>query len=125
MKSNIKAILKYKQLYCKDQRIRNRQTIYVSREVHSQLRELTNALRSEYITTASLADSILKRHLACYKDVISEIKGGSEIDIEVEAKIDNTKEPVEESSSDTNKELSSQSSDYDAEIDEFLVDYRS
>lgn len=125
MKSNSKAILKYKQLYCKDQRIRSRQTIYVSREVHSQLRELTDALRSEYITTASLTDSILKRHLACYKDVIYEIKDGSKIDIEVEAKIDNSKEPVKESSSDTNEELSRQPSDYDVEIDEFLVDYRS
>ncbi len=79
MKSNNNSVIKYKEKYCKERRIRGRQAIYVSSGVHSELKELAESLKGEYVTTASLADSILRSHLDNNKNIITEIKGENKI----------------------------------------------
>lgn len=65
----------YIKTYCKDQRIRSRQTVYVSTAVHNQLRDLADALRFTHTSTASLVDTILTHHLESHKEVIAELVG--------------------------------------------------
>ncbi|MGL4519378.1 MAG: DUF3408 domain-containing protein [Phocaeicola sp.] len=63
----------YVKTFCRDQRIRSRQTLYVSSRVHRKICYLAFQLRSTHTSTASLVDTILTHHLETYKEPIDEI----------------------------------------------------
>ena len=63
----------YIKTFCRDQRIRSRQTLYVSSRIHEKICDLAFKLRSTHTSTASLVDTILTHHLETYKEAIDEI----------------------------------------------------
>lgn len=63
----------YIKTFCRDQRIRSRQTLYVSSCIHEKICDLAFKLRSTHTSTASLVDTILAHHLETYKEAIQEI----------------------------------------------------
>ena len=79
MKSKTISKEKYIELFCKDKRIRDRQVIYVSSEVHSEIRNLVIYLRETHISSASLVDTILRHHLTNYKVILNQIKEENDI----------------------------------------------
>ena len=71
MKTKKITIEQYKKTYCIDQRIRNRNTLYVSREVHEKINHIVALLRDSHVTAVSLVDTILKEHISIYRDVLN------------------------------------------------------
>jgi len=63
----------YTETFCKDKRIRNRQVLYVSSEIHEEIRKVASILRKEHITTSSLVDTILEHHLEIHKDLLNSL----------------------------------------------------
>lgn len=63
----------YTETFCKDKRIRNRQVLYVSSEIHEEIRKAAYIFRKEHITTASLVDTILEHHLEIHKDLLNSL----------------------------------------------------
>ncbi|MFR9525818.1 MAG: DUF3408 domain-containing protein [Rikenellaceae bacterium] len=61
----------YKRRYCKDQRIRDRKPIYVSREVHEKMSVAVKILKETHTSMTSLVDSILREHIATNRDVLN------------------------------------------------------
>ena len=61
----------YTETFCKDKRIRNRQVLYVSSEIHEEIRKTASIFRKEHITTSSLVDTILEHHLETHKDLLN------------------------------------------------------
>ncbi len=61
----------YTETFCKDKRIRNRQVLYVSSEIHEEIRKTAFIFRKEHITTSSLVDTILEHHLETHKDLLN------------------------------------------------------
>lgn len=66
---------KYTALFCHDKRIRSREVIYVSPEVHRKLKIIASLFQSEYFTTlSSLADSILEHHIKTHRGLLNELR---------------------------------------------------
>ena len=63
----------YTETFCKDKRIRNRQVLYVSSEIHEEIRKVASIFRKEHITTSSLVDTILEHHLETHKDLLNSL----------------------------------------------------
>lgn len=63
----------YTETFCKDKRIRNRQVLYVSSEIHEELRKVASIFRKEHITTSSLVDTILEHHLETHKNLLNSL----------------------------------------------------
>ena len=70
MKSK-KTIEQYIKTYCIDQRIRNRNTLYVSQEVHEKINRIVALLSDSHVTAVSLVDTILKEHIGIYRDTLN------------------------------------------------------
>ena len=70
MKSK-KTIEQYIKTYCIDQRIRNRNTLYVSQEVHEKINRIVALLSDSHVTAVSLVDTILKEHIRIYRDTLN------------------------------------------------------
>ncbi|MFR9592499.1 MAG: DUF3408 domain-containing protein [Rikenellaceae bacterium] len=71
MTTKKRPIEQYKQRYCKDQRIRDRKPIYVSREVHEKMKVVVEILKSTHTSVTSLVDSILREHIANNRDLLN------------------------------------------------------
>lgn len=66
---------KYIALFCRDKRIRGRNAIYVSPEVHRRLKRIAALFRFEhYISLSSLADRILGHHIETYGVLLNQLK---------------------------------------------------
>ena len=73
MKSKNISKEQYIEIFCKDKRIRNRQVLYVSSEIHEEMRKIAAIFRKEHVTTASLVDTILEQHLETHKDLLNSL----------------------------------------------------
>lgn len=66
---------KYIALFCRDKRIRGRNAIYVSPEVHRRLKRIAALFRFEHYTSlSSLADRILDHHIETYGELLTQLK---------------------------------------------------
>ena len=74
MKSK-KTIEQYIKTYCIDQRIRSRNTLYVSSEIHEKIDKIVKLLRDAHVATASLVDTILKEHINIHRDMLKKEAG--------------------------------------------------
>lgn len=63
----------YSETFCKDKRIRNRQVLYVSSEIHEEIRKIASIFRKEHVTTSSLVDTILEHHLEIHKNLLNSL----------------------------------------------------
>ncbi len=67
MKPKKITIEQYQDRYCKDQRIRNRKTIYISKEMHKAISDVAFLFRDSHVSVTSLVDTILREHIDGYK----------------------------------------------------------
>lgn len=78
MKQNRKTDInkeEYISLFCIERRIRDREVIYVSKEVHKRLKDIAFVFKFDHYTTlSSLADAILMHHTECHKDLINRLQ---------------------------------------------------
>jgi len=74
MKSKSISKGEYIKEFCRERRMRDRKVIYVSAMVHDRLRLIAHYLRDEYITLASLADTILDHHLKTYDTLFDQLR---------------------------------------------------
>lgn len=65
---------KYIETFCRDKRIRDRQVIYVSTEIHAKMKMIAELFRDHHITTTSLIDTILCHHIETYKAMLEELR---------------------------------------------------
>lgn len=63
----------YKELFCKEKRIRRRMVIYVGTETHSLLKRVAGAFRKDYVTISSMADAIIWNHLQTNRDPLERL----------------------------------------------------
>lgn len=73
MKSKNISKEQYIETFCKDKRIRSRQALYVSSEIHEEMRKVAHTFRKEHVSTGSLVDTILEHHLEMYKDLLDSL----------------------------------------------------
>jgi hypothetical protein len=67
------SIEEYIEAYCRERRIRERYAVYVSPEMHDNLRKVAGLFHSEfYTTTSSLADAILHQHFREHREILNE-----------------------------------------------------
>lgn len=64
---------KYIETFCRDKRIRERQVLYVSVEVHNRMRRVVHLFEQYHVTLASLIDTILSHHLETYEQIFKEL----------------------------------------------------
>lgn len=64
---------KYIETFCRDKRIRERQVLYVSVEVHNRIRKVAYLFEQYHVTVASLIDTILTQHLETYEQIFEEL----------------------------------------------------
>lgn len=66
------SIEEYIETYCQEKRIRGRYAVYVSPETHQRLKRITLLFKTtHYLTTSSLADSIITRHIETYRELLN------------------------------------------------------
>lgn len=66
------SIEEYIENYCQEKRIRKRFAVYVSPEMHHNLKSIARLFSNEhYTTTSSLADSIISRHFEMYRELLN------------------------------------------------------
>lgn len=66
------SIEEYIETYCQEKRIRGRHAVYVSPETHQRLKRITMLFKTtHYLTTSSLADSIITRHIETYRELLN------------------------------------------------------
>lgn len=63
----------YKELFCKEKRIRKRMVLYVSVETHTKFKRLAYTFRKEFATVTSMVDAILWHHLQTNKDLLNRL----------------------------------------------------
>ncbi|MFR9542467.1 MAG: DUF3408 domain-containing protein [Rikenellaceae bacterium] len=63
----------YIKLYCRDQRIRNRSSLYVSHEVKRKMKLIALMFRDTHTTTASLVDTILQHHIDSHSELLEKM----------------------------------------------------
>lgn len=74
MKRNKKefTIEEYIETYCQEKRIRGRYAVYISPEVHANLKRIAGLFRSKYHSTcSSLADAIISYHIETHKELLN------------------------------------------------------
>lgn len=64
---------KYIETFCRDKRIRERQVLYVSVEVHNRIRRAAHLFEQYHVTVSSLIDTILSHHLETYREIFEEL----------------------------------------------------
>lgn len=64
----------YIEIFCRDKRIRDRQVLYVSQEVHDKIRTITQLFSEQHVTTSSLADTILAHHIETYGQMLEALR---------------------------------------------------
>jgi len=68
------SIEEYTQTYCQERRIRGRYAVYVSPEMHDNLKNVAGLFNGEfYTTTSSLADAILNRHFSEHNELLNNL----------------------------------------------------
>lgn len=65
---------KYIETFCRDKRIRDRQVIYVSREVHERISKVADLFSEQYVTVSSLADTILAHHIETHRQMFEALR---------------------------------------------------
>ena len=63
----------YKELFCKEKRIRSRMVLYVDTQTHSLLKNVVRAFRKNYVTISSMVDAILWHHLQTNRELLSRL----------------------------------------------------
>ena len=63
----------YLETFCIDQRIRERQSIYVSVRTHKRMQEVSYMLSRRHISLSSLVDTILNHHIEQHKDLLQKM----------------------------------------------------
>ena len=71
MKTKKIAIEQYIETYCIDQKIRKRNPVYVSSEIHKNINKIVKLLNDSHVTAVSLVDTILREHLNIHRDVLN------------------------------------------------------
>ena len=64
---------KYKELFCKEKRIRRRMVLYVDIQTHNLLKNVVRAFRENYVTISSMVDAILWHHLQTNQELLSRL----------------------------------------------------
>jgi type III secretory pathway component EscR len=66
------SIKEYIETYCQEKRIRGRFAVYVSPEVHDNLKRIARLFNyKHHSTTSSLADSIISHHIDTYRELLN------------------------------------------------------
>ena len=63
----------YKELLCKEKRIRRRMVLYVDIQTHNLLKNVVKAFRENYVTISSMVDAILWHHLQTNRELLSRL----------------------------------------------------
>lgn len=65
----------YINLYCKEKRIRHREIIYISKDIHQKLKDIAFIFKFKHYTTlSSLTDAILSYHLQIHNSLLDDIR---------------------------------------------------
>ncbi len=65
---------KYIEIFCQEKRIRERQVLYVSEEVHRRMKRVALLFSEQHITVSSLIDAILYHHLDTHHQLLIQIR---------------------------------------------------
>lgn len=66
------SIKEYIETYCQEKRIRGRYAVYISPEVHDNLKKIARLFNgNHHTTTSSLADSIISSHIETYRELLN------------------------------------------------------
>lgn len=68
------TIEEYIETYCQEKRIRGRYAVYISPEVHANLKKIAGLFRIKYHSTcSSLADAIISCHIETHRDLLNHV----------------------------------------------------
>lgn len=66
------SIEEYIGIYCQEKRIRERFAVYITPEVHHNLKRVAQLFGGKYhVTASSLADTVISRHIETYRELLN------------------------------------------------------